>query len=252
RQLLPLPRSRRRQRRQLHQLQPQQHRQSRQHRPDQRAFAEFRVAGRQCSPERQHGVLPRQRDGRGQLQDPQHPLRFRVGRRFEPDRRSRRDDSGLVTHAVDRIDACRRPLRFERLHAAPGADFLARTSAGYSSPDTCGAFGSPSTISGNPDQNSLATGCYKYTLTGTDNVGNTVSISTTVKVDTSDPSAPILTPTNAVGGAYHPGSGTRVYFRPNAGGGGGFDLGANSTDSDTDIASYTFPAGSALGTNWSS
>jgi Bacterial Ig domain/Bacterial Ig-like domain len=128
---------------------------------------------------------------------------------------------------------------------------LVRASATYSAPDSCGAFGSPSTITGNPDQNSLPTGCYKYTLTGTDTVGNTVSISTTVKVDTSDPSAPILAPTNATGGAYHPGSGTRVYFKPNAAGGGSFDLGASSTDSDTGIASYTFPAGAALGTNWS-
>ena len=53
---------------------------------------------------------------------------------------------------------------------------------------TCGSFGAPTTLTGAPTQNAAAgitTGnCYRYTLTGTDNVGNTVSISTTVKVDT--------------------------------------------------------------------
>ncbi|HEX9599386.1 MAG TPA: hypothetical protein VF963_08420, partial [Gaiellaceae bacterium] len=127
---------------------------------------------------------------------------------------------------------------------------LVRTSATFSSPDVCGSFGPPSTITGNPDQNGLSTGCYRYTLTGTDNVGNTVSISTTVKVDTSDPAAPTLTPSNATGGAFYPGSGTRVYFKPDAAN-GGFDISASSSDSDTGIASYGFPAGSALGTNWS-
>ena len=41
-----------------------------------------------------------------------------------------------------------------------------------------------------------------------------------------------------------------MYFKP-AAASGGFDISASSTDSDTGIASYGFPAGSALGTNWS-
>src|SRR5205807_261175 len=44
--------------------------------------------------------------------------------------------------------------------------------------------------------------------------------------------------------------GTRVYFKPDAAT-GGFDIGAGSTDNDSDIAGYTFPAGAAIGTNWS-
>src|SRR5262249_57078562 len=91
---------------------------------------------------------------------------------------------------------------------------LVRTSASFTSADTCGSFGSPTTLVGTPAQSGLATGCYKYTLTGTDNVGNAASVSTIVKVDTSDPSAPTLTPSNATGGAYYPRSGTRVYFKP--------------------------------------
>jgi hypothetical protein len=52
---------------------------------------------------------------------------------------------------------------------------------------TCGTFGSPATISGTPPQTGLAEGCYRYTLTGADRLGNTSSITTTVKVDTTSP-----------------------------------------------------------------
>jgi hypothetical protein len=126
---------------------------------------------------------------------------------------------------------------------------LVRTSAAYTSPNVCGAFGTPTMIVGNPNQTSLATGCYRYTLTGTDNVGNTVSIQTTVKVDTSDPTFS-LSFANLTGATIR--NGTRVYFKPDAAGGGSFDVTGNGVDNDTDIASYGFPAGSALGTNWSS
>ena len=67
-----------------------------------------------------------------------------------------------------------------------------------------------------PRPDGLATGCYRYTLTGTDNVGNATSIKTTVKVDTTDPSAPTLTFSALGADAYYPGSGTRVYFKPDA------------------------------------
>src|SRR6185312_8604280 len=121
---------------------------------------------------------------------------------------------------------------------------LSRSSASYSAADTCGTYGAPTTLVGTPAQSGLATGCYRYTLTGTDNVGNTVGISTVVKVDTTAPSAPSLTPSNATGGAYYPGSGTRVYFKPDAAA-GAFDIAASATDNDSGIASYTFPTGAA-------
>ncbi|HEX9381703.1 MAG TPA: chitobiase/beta-hexosaminidase C-terminal domain-containing protein, partial [Gaiellaceae bacterium] len=127
---------------------------------------------------------------------------------------------------------------------------LVRTSATYSSANVCGAFGSPTTISGNPDQTSLTTGCYRYTLTGTDNVGNTLSIQTTVKVDTSAPDSPSLSFSNVAGGAYYSGSGSQLFFRPTASS-GGFDITAGSSDGDTDISGYTFPSAGSMGTNWS-
>src|SRR5207253_2702782 len=77
-----------------------------------------------------------------------------------------------------------------------------------------GNWSAPTTITGNPSQ-TKTTGCYLYTLTGTDNVGNAVSISTIVKVDTSDPTIG-LTLGNATGGAYYAGSGSVVYFKDDA------------------------------------
>ena len=53
--------------------------------------------------------------------------------------------------------------------------------------NVCGTFGSPTTIAGSPSQ-SEPSGCYRYTLTGVDNVGNQTSVSTTVIVDTTIPS----------------------------------------------------------------
>ena len=53
--------------------------------------------------------------------------------------------------------------------------------------DTCGTYGSPTTITGTTSQTVSDGNCYLFTLTGTDNVGNAASITTTVKVDTTDP-----------------------------------------------------------------
>ena len=58
---------------------------------------------------------------------------------------------------------------------------LTRDSASYTN-NACGLYsGSPTTIVGAPAQN-LTVGCYRYVLTGTDNVGNVVSIQTDVLV----------------------------------------------------------------------
>src|SRR5206468_128544 len=105
--------------------------------------------------------------------------------------------------------------------------------------NSCGSYGSPTTIVGSPAQ-SLATGCYLYTLTGTDNVGNTASLSTTVKVDTSDPSAPSFAFSNFVGTTSAVGN--AVYFLPTSS--GSFDITASSSDGDSGIAGYTFPTAS--------
>ena len=112
--------------------------------------------------------------------------------------------------------------------------------------NACGSYGSPTTLVGSPAQ-TLATGCYLFTLTGTDNVGNTTSVSATVKVDTSDPSAPTFSFSNFVGSSSS--IGDTVFFLPT--GSGSFDITASSTDGDSDIASYTFPTAASFGSGWS-
>ena len=57
------------------------------------------------------------------------------------------------------------------------------------SANACGTYGAPSTITGSSTQTEPSgDGCYQYTLSGTDNVGNTSTLTTTVQVDTTAPS----------------------------------------------------------------
>src|SRR5262249_46793196 len=107
--------------------------------------------------------------------------------------------------------------------------------------DSCGTYGSPTTISGTTAPTVASGNCYLLTLTGTDNVGNATSVSTVVKVDTSAPSAPSSFGFSSLTNAYYPGSGTKVYFQ--SGGTGGFTVAASgSTDADTGVTGYTYGA----------
>src|SRR5262249_47119390 len=103
--------------------------------------------------------------------------------------------------------------------------------------NACGTFGSPAPASDGTLSASDAT-CYRFTLTGTDNVGNVVTTSFDVKVDTTAPSQPAVTFANlSSGDPYDAGAGT-LYSRPSAG--GTFRVDAASTDAETGVQSYTF------------
>src|SRR5205823_3676557 len=107
----------------------------------------------------------------------------------------------------------------------------------------CGSFGSATTIASRStpiSQTLTGPTCYLYTLTGTDNVGNTISISTTVKVDTSGPSAPSVSLSSASGNTFI--SGTTVYINAQAGKSGSFQTSATSSDNDSGILKLNFPA----------
>ncbi|MGZ3441494.1 MAG: beta strand repeat-containing protein, partial [Polyangia bacterium] len=113
--------------------------------------------------------------------------------------------------------------------------------------DTCGSYGAPTTITGTTSQTVASGNCYLLTLTGTDNVGNATTLTTTVKVDTIAPSAPSSFSFGSLTNAYFPGSGSIVYIQ--GGSSGGFTTTASgATDTDTGIATYTYPA---LGSGWS-
>lgn len=121
--------------------------------------------------------------------------------------------------------------------------------------NTCGTFGSPATITGSPTQNSgagITSGnCYRYTLTGTDNVGNPVSIATTVKVDTSPPAfgSPALTLSDTGSFAHYPGTGLNVYYNGTTGTGSSITVNApNVADPQTAIQKVNFPT---LGSDFS-
>ena len=104
--------------------------------------------------------------------------------------------------------------------------------------DACSAYGAPTTLVGTPAQSGLATGCYRYVLTGTDNVGNTSTVTTVVKVDTSAPAAPGLTLSDSSADVHT--TGTTAFYRP--AGSGSFDVTASSTDAQSGILDYGFPA----------
>ncbi|HSZ68835.1 MAG TPA: PKD domain-containing protein [Solirubrobacteraceae bacterium] len=110
--------------------------------------------------------------------------------------------------------------------------------------NVCGSFGAATIVTGNPSQ-SEPVGCYRYTLTGVDNVGNQASIATTVLVDTSTPTTPSLSFSALSPNTYYKSSTNALYFSPAAG--GAFTLLASSTDPVTGIAGYTFGSLSTYG-----
>ena len=106
---------------------------------------------------------------------------------------------------------------------------------GTLSANACSAYGAPATIVGTTAQTVSTAHCYLLTLTGTDNVGNAASITTTVKVDTTAPTAPTGFAFSAPTNAYYPGAGSIVYTK--GGSAGGFTVTASgATDADSGIA----------------
>ena len=101
---------------------------------------------------------------------------------------------------------------------------------------TCGTFGGPAVLSGSPAQSGLTNGCYRFTLAGTDKVGNVTSVSTIVKVDTV---APTQTLSYVSGTATSYLANNRLYFKQTAA--GSFVLASTVVDNESGPASATFP-----------
>ena len=108
------------------------------------------------------------------------------------------------------------------------------------SPGSGGAYTTATVISGTTNP-AIASGyCYLYTLTGTDNVENTASVSTTVKVDTTGPEAPTVTLSSATGSTFV--SGSTVYIDPQNGKSGSFVATGGATDGESGIATIKLPS----------
>lgn len=99
-----------------------------------------------------------------------------------------------------------------------------QTGTWNSSTGTCGSLGSlVNEPSGNASESGLAEGCYVYTLTGTDNVGNNASTTATVEVDKTNPATTITinpSSTNGSNGWYDGSSPTFTLSASDTGGSG--------------------------------
>jgi hypothetical protein len=125
---------------------------------------------------------------------------------------------------------------------------LQRASASLTA-GTCGAFGSYATVATDPvsplTQTLTTTTCYRYRYVVPDTLGNTRTYaSPSIKVDTSAPSTPSAPTYSALSNTY--GTGSTVYYR-GAATSGSVTLTTTSTDAQSDIATYNFPA---LGGGW--
>jgi hypothetical protein len=106
-----------------------------------------------------------------------------------------------------------------------------------------GPFSAPAVVSGMTQPSGITGGfCYTYTLVGTDHVGNTASISTTVEDDTTTPAFTIT----ARGAAVTTNGTNEVFFK--AATGSSFTISA--TDPESGIASTTYPACPRGWTRW--
>ncbi|HEY3922171.1 MAG TPA: SwmB domain-containing protein [Gaiellaceae bacterium] len=83
-----------------------------------------------------------------------------------------------------------------------------------------------------------------WKLTATDDVGNAATFSSgTMTVDPTAPSAPTLLSISPVGtGLYYSGSGATIFAKAGADSTNDFTVTAASTDADSGVASYSFPA----------
>jgi hypothetical protein len=142
--------------------------------------------------------------------------------------------------------------------AATGA-LLSRATATLTSAGTadgvCGTFGSYTLVSGgtdpvSPKSDTVADqACYSYQYVVGDTLGNrTTYTSSSIKVDTTVPTAPTLA-YSALTNTYWSGVDPAVVYYRSAAASGTFTTTASATDTASGIASYAF---AALGTNWTS
>jgi hypothetical protein len=131
--------------------------------------------------------------------------------------------------------------------ALAGIDTAARLLERASAPLTGGTCGTMSAYAGSfssPDTTVQSGFCYRYRFSLADRVGNRSALLETAvaMVDTTAPTAPAL----AFSGFNHASVTASTVFY-NASTGGGFTVGAASTDPESGVASYAFPA---FGTGW--
>jgi hypothetical protein len=108
------------------------------------------------------------------------------------------------------------------------------------SPGSGGAYPTATVISGTANPSIAGGFCYRYTLTGSDNVGNEASVATTVKVDATAPGVPSVALSSALGNTFI--NGTTVYIDPQTGKSGSFVATGSASDAESGIATIKLPS----------
>jgi len=195
------------------------------------------------------GVASTRAGGASRGPIPTRPLQPRgPARRRKQDRTARRIPGRVLTRAVRRTS--RRRTGSARHRVRPGFECTcSRSGRAQRQRDGLGTtWTNLTTISATRTEDAsrgIATGnCYRYTLTGTDHVGNAASISTIVRVDPTAPTfgSPDLTFSASGNNAYYSGSGTAVYYNGNTGTSSSFTVSApNVADRESGIQNVIFP-----------
>jgi hypothetical protein len=114
---------------------------------------------------------------------------------------------------------------------------------------TCGSYSAGTAPTGGSiSETTLAAGCYRYTVTGTDNVGNTSVLATVVMVDKTAPTQ-VISATGA--NAYVDSANSRIYYNGSAGSGRSFTLTSAVTEAGSGGVTVTFPSLAGTSTNFS-
>ena len=105
----------------------------------------------------------------------------------------------------------------------------------------CGSYGLPATIVGSPSQSVTDGNCYLFTLTGTDHVGNAVSLSTTVEVgrDGADTDTAHRHPGQNPNYQYFDSGTSTYYYNPAVN--GDFTVSDAPADGGSGVGSNAFP-----------
>ncbi|HAS08725.1 MAG TPA: hypothetical protein DCR52_05830, partial [Actinobacteria bacterium] len=141
---------------------------------------------------------------------------------------------------------------FTQFSADAGSGFASSSitkESGTLTNGTCASYSAGTAPTGGSiSETTLAAGCYRYTVTGTDNVGNTSVLQTVVMVDKTAPTQ-VVSETGSA--SYVDNANSRIYYNGSAGSGRSFTLTSAVTEAGSGGVTVTFPSLAGTSTGFS-